>query len=239
MEIDTDTPKGRLLAFCRMAGLTSNREIEKLLELGNGYFRSADKGMNTGTICKVARRYPSLNLNWLICGVGQIYNTDTRAASFSAVAESRPQYNAASSYRPPASVPVRIVESPEELLSGAAAGLPPRWLMMQGELVRGREDALVRIVDESLSPVYPVGEYLHVSPVGREMLASLPAGEKRLWVVSLRGSAPMVRLVGRYADRTEVFVLSALNADRGQFPDLLCDLGQIETLWSVSNVFHL
>lgn len=239
MEIDTDTPKGRLLAFCRMAGLTSNREIEKLLELGNGYFRSADKGMNTGTICKVARRYPSLNLNWLICGVGQIYNTDTRAASFSSVAESHSQYNAASSYRPPASVPVRIVESPEELLSGAAAGLPPRWLMMQGELVRGREDALVRIVDESLSPVYPVGEYLHVSPVGREMLASLPAGEKRLWVVSLRGSAPMVRLVGRYADRTEVFVLSALNADRGQFPDLLCDSGQIETLWSVSNVFHL
>lgn len=36
-EIDTDTPKGRLLAFCRMYGLSSNREIEKLLDLGNGY----------------------------------------------------------------------------------------------------------------------------------------------------------------------------------------------------------
>ena len=71
-EIDTDTPKGRLLAFCRMYGLSSNREIEKLLELGNGYFRTPDKGMNTGTLCKIAKRYPTLNLNWLICGCGHL-----------------------------------------------------------------------------------------------------------------------------------------------------------------------
>ena len=75
-EIDTDTPKGRLLAFCRMYGLSSNREIEKLLDLGNGYFRTPDKGMNTSTLCKIAKRYPTLNLNWLICGCGHIYSQD-------------------------------------------------------------------------------------------------------------------------------------------------------------------
>lgn len=37
-EIDTDSPKGRLLTFCKMQGLSSNREIEKLFDLGNGYF---------------------------------------------------------------------------------------------------------------------------------------------------------------------------------------------------------
>lgn len=40
-EINADSPKARLLLFCRAVGLASNKEIEKLFDLSNGYFKSS------------------------------------------------------------------------------------------------------------------------------------------------------------------------------------------------------
>ena len=130
-EIDTDTPKGRLLAFCRMYGLSSNREIEKLLDLGNGYFRTPDKGMNTGTLCKIAKRYPTLNLNWLICGCGHIYSQDNtlcEGEKITAVAESHAPYHPSASAFPSTSVAVRIFETLEAFCHPERESLPPHWL---------------------------------------------------------------------------------------------------------------
>ena len=166
-EIDTDTPKGRLLAFCRMYGLSSNREIEKLLDLGNGYFRTPDKGMNTGTLCKIAKRYPTLNLNWLICGCGHIYSQDNtlcEGEKITAVAESHAPYNPSASAFPSTSVAVRIFETLEAFCHPERESLPPHWLMIEKNLLHDRADALVRIADESLSPEYSPGEYLLVGP---------------------------------------------------------------------------
>ena len=245
-EIDTDTPKGRLLAFCHMMGLNSNREIEKMLELGNGYFRTADKGMNTGTICKVARRYPTLNLNWLICGCGDIYSQDNArlndAAAAAGVAEPLSHYNntvATAAYRHPGNVAVRMIESAEHLLAPFSTALPPRWFMMDAQLLRHRDDLLVRITDESLQPAYCQGEYLQITPLPSNALQNRSGDEKRLLLVALKDTRPLIRLAGRYAGHAEMCILSALNPDKTTFPDLLCTQEQIAALWEVVNVFHL
>lgn len=240
-EIDTDTPKGRLLAFCRMTGLSSNREIEKMLDLGNGYFRTADKGMNTGTICKVARKYPTLNLNWLICGCGNIYsqdNTQLEGERISAVAEPHPYYNAAGGpYQ--ATVPVRMYENADVFCSSAEDPLPPRWLMIDKNLLRSRNDALVKITDDSLLPEYPAGEYMQVCPCPFSIAEHLPEGKKRLILLLLKDARPMVRMAGKYPGKEKMCLFSALNPDKKSFPDLVCTPQQISAFWDVANIFHV
>lgn len=241
-EIDTDTPKGRLLAFCRMYGLSSNREIEKLLDLGNGYFRTPDKGMNTGTLCKIAKRYPTLNLNWLICGCGHIYsqdNTLSEGEKISTVAESHTSYNPSASAFPSTSVAVRIFESLETFCHPERESLPPHWLMIEKNLLHDRADALVKITDESLSPEYSPGEYLLVGPASGSLAQFIGPRDKRLLLILPSEGNPLVRISQRYPGQSEMFLFTALHPDKRLFPDLICTLGQIAAFWEVKGVFHL
>lgn len=241
-EIDTDTPKGRLLAFCRMYGLSSNREIEKLLDLGNGYFRTPDKGMNTGTLCKIAKRYPTLNLNWLICGCGHIYsqdNTLSEGEKISTIAESHTSYNPSASAFPSTSVAVRIFESLEAFCHPERESLPPHWLMIEKNLLHDRADALVKITDESLSPEYSPGEYLLVGPASGSLAQFIGPRDKRLLLILPSEGNPLVRIAQRYPGQSEMFLFTALHPDKRLFPDLICTLGQIVAFWEVKGVFHL
>ena len=241
-EIDTDTPKGRLLAFCRMYGLSSNREIEKLLDLGNGYFRTPDKGMNTGTLCKIAKRYPTLNLNWLICGCGHIYSQDNtlcEGEKITAVAESHAPYNPSASAFPSTSVAVRIFETLEAFCHPERESLPPHWLMIEKNLLHDRADALVRIADESLSPEYSPGESLLVGPSSGVLTRLLGAHDKRLLLILPTEGSPLVRMAQRYPGQSEMFLFTALHPDKRLFPDLICTLGQIAAFWEIKGVFHL
>ena len=237
-EIDTDTPKGRLLAFCRMTGLSSNREIEKMLDLGNGYFRSADKGMNTGTLYKVTKKYPTLNLNWLVCGHGSIYVDDPHPANMPAVAEPHPYYNAPADFYQ-AKVPVRMFESASEFFFRQENSLPTRWFMLEKHFLRHKDDALVKITDDSLHPGYHQGEYLQITHCSESTLKSLKDAEKRLMLIVLKEAEPVIRLTGCYAGQADMYILSALNPDKSTFPDIACGLSQITAFWDIANVLHI
>lgn len=238
-EIDTDSPKGRLLTFCKMQGLSSNREIEKLFDLGNGYFCSAGRGMNTDTICKVARKYPSLNLNWLICGYGNIYAPDNISETDSSafVSEAHASY-APSTPHTDTKVPVRMYDCIDSF-TGHDPILPARWYMMEKSFLRHHDDALVRITDDSLYPHYQAEEYLQVSRSRTDALSAFRRDEKRLLLVTLKGSNAVARLVSRYGTTAGLYVLSALNGDKAAYPDIVCDQSQIVSLWEIVNVLHI
>lgn len=233
-EINADSPKARLLLFCRAVGLASNKEIEKLFDLSNGYFKSSGGGMNTDSICKIVRIYPNLNLNWLVCGRGEMFTSARDTTSGLMVAEDRHGYGAPLPYK----VPVRMYSGPEDF-SGGRHSLPDKWYMMEKDMLGGRtDDCLVRICDSGLAPMYAEGEYAQVSKLAAQDLPGAITREKLLFV-KLKGSNPMIRTAAYYGERRDTVVLSALNSDKSAYPDIIVPVADIEQVHSVVNVIHL
>lgn len=233
-EINADSPKARLLLFCRAVGLASNKEIEKLFDLSNGYFKSSGGGMNTDSICKIIRIYPNLNLNWLICGRGEMFASARDTTSGLMVAEDRRGYGAPVPYK----VPVRMYDGPEDF-SDNGLSLPAKWYMMEKDMLCGRkDDCLVRICDSSLMPKYAEGEYVQL---GRLSSEDLPGAIncKKLIFVKLKGSLPLIRTAAYYMERRDTVILSPLNPDKSTYPDIIAPVTDIEQAYSVENVIHL
>ena len=65
--------KNRLLEFIELQYGASQREFEKMCDLGQGTISSIKKqGPTTDTLLKISNRCPELNLNWLIAGRGEM-----------------------------------------------------------------------------------------------------------------------------------------------------------------------
>lgn len=65
--------KERLLEFLAYLGMGQNA-FEEAVGLSNGSISKITKGMRSDNIAKIAKRYPELNITWLVIGEGEMLN---------------------------------------------------------------------------------------------------------------------------------------------------------------------
>ena len=63
--------KSRIKRFCADAGIPVSR-FEKSIGVSNGYVNSISKGIATEKINRIRESYPTLNIDWLISGEGEM-----------------------------------------------------------------------------------------------------------------------------------------------------------------------
>ncbi len=51
---------------------TTPRAFEKSIGASNGFFRSISKGIGADKYLEISRRYPDLNIDWLLTGEGEM-----------------------------------------------------------------------------------------------------------------------------------------------------------------------
>lgn len=74
------TTKDRLKMFVSSLGLGRNK-FETLLGLSNGYISSKSSSISSDVIEKIASAYPSLNLEWLLLGEGDMFKPQQEQTS--------------------------------------------------------------------------------------------------------------------------------------------------------------
>ena len=220
-----DCPKYRLLLFYRANGLFRHRDIERSIGVSNGYFNNMNGGINTDVLTRVVNAYPNINLRWLLLGTGtmSIAQTDgLHVAEDGVTPLSEDDFN----------VPVRVFYS-TICISTTDSTLPPRWRMLPRRLVKGYEDILVCITDESLLPEYSIGDYILFTP------SSLPAvGEKKLMLCTFTEGKSQIGFIEYMNDEEEIISIETINPDRTLYPKIICAAKEISKCYTASSVFN-
>jgi hypothetical protein len=220
-----DCPKYRLLLFYRANGLFRNRDIERSIGVSNGYFNNMNGGINTDVLTRVVNAYPNINLRWLLLGTGKMNIAPTdglHVAEDGVTPLSEDDFN----------VPVRVFLS-TSTISMTDSTLPPRWRMLPKRLVKGHEDMLVCITDESLLPEYSIGDYILFTP------SSLPAAEeKKLMLCTFPEGKTHIGITSLMDDEGTIISIEAINPDRTLYPRIICAAKDIAKCYVASSAFN-
>lgn len=70
------TVKDRLLEFIKHKELSKTR-FEKSIGASNGYVNNVNNGLSPDKKEKIAKKYPELNMGWLLSGEGDMFKTQS------------------------------------------------------------------------------------------------------------------------------------------------------------------
>ncbi|MDD4819517.1 MAG: hypothetical protein PHD21_01615 [Flavobacteriales bacterium] len=217
-DITQDTPKSRLLLFCRSVGLSSNKEIERLFCLANGFFNTVGGGMNTDSLAKIISIYPNINISWLITGKGNMFYS---ATVMSAVAEKGISYQ-----KEDFMMPIRVFSSYKDVTDKDDV-MPPVWRMLPKSAF-SQGDFLLKITNDSMSAVYEKGQFF--------LLGHISSLEKKLLCCSLEGG-DFICAVPEILNGGAVVRFSFPNEDKNSYPDIVLPASQIKDIWIVKGVY--
>ena len=217
--ITQDTPKSRLLLFCRSIGIGSNKEIERLFCLANGYFKTAGGGMNTDSLAKIISIYPNLNISWLVNGKGSMYYTNSKALS---VAEKGISYQV-NDYL----LPIRVFNCSADINSTDTT-MPALWRMLPKNAFIA-SDFLLKITDDALSPSYEKGQFM--------LLGKMSDMVSKLSLFLLKNNDFIYGIPHFVNDNTDIIKIDTISNDKISFPDMVISVSDIQEKWVVKGVF--
>lgn len=223
--IDIDNPKYRLLLFCRAIGMFHNRDIERTFCLSNGYFNNMDNGINTDVLSRIVSVYPNLNLFWLLTGHGKMESAPTDGLY---VAESDGKLPQESDYN----IPIRSYTSLESIITSNSY-MPPRWRMLPKRMVRNSNDIILKVVDDSLSPIFERDDYILFSPV----IPSEAEGEN-IALCIFADDKILIRKARFLDDNHKIISLEPLNLDDASQPTIVCAASEISRFYIATSVFN-